>query len=145
MSAPAAGRITGWPSVPKVLVAAIGNMFGCYVATRFPGPGNPSGDIQSLIASGVGVVRVVRVGGSLFDRHTDQARVAVDVIHADEAQAEDLAENIRTWMVDTSPIHGAGLMLDGAAVEVAPHEVAYTDPTVSQFSATYVVSSRRMG
>lgn len=145
MSSPQPGpeRTVGWPSVPKVLVDAIGERFDCYTATRFPGPQSPDGDVQAIVASGHGVVRITRLGGPR-DRVTDQGRIAVDVIHADEALAEDLAEEIATWLVDTRPIRGAGLMLDGATVEVSPHEVPYPDPSVSQFSAIYLTSARRI-
>lgn len=136
-------RTTGWPSVPKVLVDAIGERFDCYAATRFPGPDSPDGDVAEIVAAGYGVVRILRLGGTR-DRVTDRATVAIDVIHAGEAQAEDLAENIATWLVDTRPIRGAGRLLDGADVDVAPHSLPYPDPSLSQFSATYVVSARRM-
>lgn len=135
----AVARTTGWPSVPKVLVYAIGDRFDCYAATRFPS------DLQQLAAGGTGVTRVVRLGGANRDQHTDQARVAIDVVHASEGQAEDLAENIRAWLTDTSTtVRAAGAMLDRLVCEVAPHEVPYADPSVSQFSMILVASSRRM-
>lgn len=141
MSAPP--RATGWPSAPYVLVNAIGDRWPVYAATRFPGPESPDGDVQALVGRGLGVVRVLRLGGSR-DRITDTARVAVDVVHGSEGAAEDLAETIATWAVDTRPIRAAGLMLDGATVEVPPHELPYADPTVSQFSMVLVTSSRRI-
>lgn len=136
-------RATGFPSVPRALVAALGERFTVYAATRFPGPGDPYGDVQALIAAGTPVARVLRLGGRR-DRLTDYARVVVDVIAADEPTAEDLAEEIATWLADTRPIRAAGLLLDGADVEIAPHPLPYADPSISQFSATYVVSSRRI-
>lgn len=137
MTAPA--RTVGWPSVPKVFVDAISTQTGARVATRFPT------DLQQLAESGTGVVRVIRIGGSNVDAHTDQARVAIDVVHATEGQAEDLAETIRAWLIDRdTTVRGAGAMLDRVVCEVAPHEVPYTDPSVSQFSMVLVASSRRM-
>lgn len=137
-------RTTGFPSVPKALVAGIADRFpGNYVATRFPGPGDADGDVQQIAAAGHGVVRVTTLGGSR-DRVTATQRVAIDVIAANEGLAEDLAEAICTWLLDTRPIRGGGLMLDGATVEVAPHEAPYADPSIAQFSASYVVSTRRL-
>jgi hypothetical protein len=126
--------------VPKVLVAALSDVFApVRVATRFPT------DLQQLVESGTGVVRVIRIGGTNRDQHTDQARVAIDVVHASEGNAEDLAESIRTWLTDRGrTIWGAGAMLDKVECDLAPHEVAYTDPSVSQFSMSIVVSARRM-
>lgn len=144
MSAPAPERTTGWPSVPKVLVSVIGARFGCYTATRFPGPSDPAGDVQAIAKSGGAVVRVVRLGGPR-DRITDQARIAIDVIAGSEAQAEDLAELIAEWLIDDPAITDGVAMLDRVTVEVAPHPVPYTDPSVVQFSSTFVASSRRMG
>lgn len=143
MSAPA--RTTGWPSIPKILVHGIADRFGCYVATRFPGPQNPQGDLQQIVRRGTAVVRVVRIGGNRDDV-TDYARIAVDVVEATEARAEDLAENIATWLIDDTAISTPavpGAVLDRITVEIAPHVAPYTDPTIAQFSATYVVTARR--
>jgi hypothetical protein len=137
-------RTTGFPSIPRALVGALGDKFpGNYVATRFPGPDDPDGDVQTIVAAGNGVVRVTTLGGSR-DKHNATQRVAIDVIEADEGRAEDLAESICTYLLDTRPIRGGGLMLDGADVEVAPHEVPYADPSIAQFSATYAVQTRRL-
>lgn len=141
MTAPLA-RTVGWPSSPKVLVHAIAGEFGCYASTRFPGPEEPFGDVEKLAKSGTAVVRVVRLGGDR-NKTDDHARVAVDVIADGEGPAEDLAESIATWAVDTSPIRAIGLMIDRAVVEVPPHEVPYADPTVTQFSMVLVTTSRR--
>lgn len=137
-------RTTGFPSIPKTLVAGIADRFpGNYVATRFPGPSDPDGDVQTIAGGGHGVIRIVTIGGSR-DRFDAHQRVAIDVIAANEGLAEDLAESICTWLLDSRPIRGGGLMLDEATVEVAPHEAPYADPSISQFSATYVVSTRRL-
>lgn len=138
-------RTTGYPSVPQVLVNGIAAVFAdCYVATRFPGPRDPQGDVQAITTAGGRVVRVLGLGGNR-DRFTATQRVAVDVIAIDEATAEDLAESICTWLIDTRPIRVPGFpLLDGAEVESAPASVPYTDPTICQFSATYVVSTRRI-
>lgn len=138
-------RTVGYPSIPKVLVAGIANRHPeCYVATRFPSQADPNGDVQTIVRAGGGVVRVLSLGGDR-DRVTAQQRVAVDCIAGDEATAEDLAEDVCTWLLDTRPIRVPGQkLLDGADCEVAPHEVPYADPTISQFSATYVVSTRRI-
>lgn len=129
---------TGWPAVDKALVPAIRDLFGGHVATKFPGA------IVEMARNGTAVVRVRRVGGSNPDRHTDQSRVVVDVIHADEDSAEALAEAIRVWLSDTRPIRGGGVLLDGAVAEVAPVNVNFPDPDVAQYSATYLVSARRV-
>lgn len=143
MTAPA--RTTGFPSVPKVLVSGIADRHPeCYVATRFPSAADPDGDVQTIIRAGGAVVRIVSLGGDR-DRLTARQRVAIDVIAGDEAAAEDLAENICTWLLDTRPIRVPGQqLLDGADCEVAPHEAPYADPSISQFSATYAVSTRRI-
>lgn len=123
-----------WPSVPKALAAALYDAVEpAFAGTRLTHP-------LDLPA-----VWVRRLGG-VDDGVTDRARVDVVVIHEDEEQAEQLAERIRSYLVDTSPIRGAGLLLDGATTEVAPHQVPYSDsdnPDRAQFSATYVIESRR--
>lgn len=121
-----------WPSVPKALAAALYEQFGSG-STRLPHP-------LELPA-----IQVRRIGGQ-DDGFTDRARVDVVVIADDEEEAEQLAEHIRSFLVDTSPIRGAGLLLDGAKTEVAPYQVPYGDssnPDRAQFLATYVVDSRR--
>lgn len=129
---------TGWPAADKTLVAAVSDRFQVFAATRFPS------DLMGIVREGTPVVHIRRIGGTNADRHTDQARVVVDVIAADEDTAEDLAETIRIWLLDTRPIRGGGVLLDGASVEVAPVNANFTDPEVSQYSATYVISSRRI-
>ena len=137
-------RTVGFPSVPLVLINAIADLKpNAYVASRFPGPGDQQGDVQAIVAAGGVVVRVLGVGGSR-DRITANQRVAVDVIAATEAAAEDTAEDIATFLLDTRPIRGGGFMVDAAEVESAPTQGAYPDPAISQFSATYVVSTRRI-
>lgn len=121
-----------WPSVPAALADALFNEVGAG-ATRL----NYPLDIPSVL--------VRRIGGP-DDGHTDRARVDVVVIHDDEDQAEQLAEHVRSFLVDTSPIRGAGLLLDGATTEVGPYQVPYQDsdnPERAQFLATYVIESRR--
>jgi hypothetical protein len=131
----------GWPPVSTALVAALGVLLPeAWVATRFPAH-QPS--VQDLLAKGTTVVRVIRNGGTR-DRDDDHARIGVDVIAPDEDTAENTAEAIATWMVDTRPIRGAGFLLDGADTEVAPHPVPYPDPEAAQFAAFYVVHSRRI-
>lgn len=122
----------GWPSAPKVLAAALFEKFGSG-STRLPYP-------LDLPA-----VQVRRIGGT-DDGVTDRARVDVVVIHNTEDEAETLAEQIRQFLVNTCPIRGAGLLLDGATTEVAPYEAPYPDssnPTRARFDAVYVVTSRR--
>lgn len=118
-----------WPSVQKALVAALYAQFG-YGSTR----------IDSF--DELPVVQVTRLGG-FDDGKTDSARIQVIVVAADEDEAETLAEDIRHYLVDTRPIRGAGLLLDGATTEVAPHRVPYPDPQVSEYLAVYVVTARR--
>jgi hypothetical protein len=138
-------RTTGYASIPKVLVAGLGDRYaGAYVATRFPSAADPNGDVQTITGAGGSVIRVMSLGGDR-DRINARQRVAVDVIARDEAAAEDLAEDICTWLLDTRPIRVPGQqLLDAAECEIAPHELPYADPTISQFSATYVVSTRRI-
>lgn len=121
-----------WPSAPKALADALFREFG-------------SGSTRLTHPLELPAVQVRRLGG-VDDGVTDRARVDVVVIDEDEEKAELLAERIRSYLVDSSPIRGAGLLLDGAKTEVAPHQVPYTDsenPDRAQFLATYVVDSRR--
>ena len=121
-----------WPSVPKALAAAFYTKFG-------------AGSTQISYPLELPVIQVRRLGGG-DDRVTDRARVDVLVIAEDEESAEDLSEAIRSFLVDTSPIRGAGLLLDGATTEVAPHWIAYGATgfeNAVQYLATYVVESRR--
>jgi hypothetical protein len=138
-------RTTGFPSVPLVLIHVIADRWpNAYVATRFPGPDSAQGDVQGVIKSGGVVVRVLGLGGNR-DRFNASQRVAIDVIAASEGEAEDLAEDIATFLIDTRPIRATGIgMVDGAEIESAPAEASYADPTITQFSATYVVQTRRI-
>lgn len=139
-------RTTGWVSIPKVLVSALDEQFpGAWVATRFPGPGDAQGPIQTLVSRGSGVIRVLRIGGHRDDV-TDYASVAIDVIHASEGRAEDLAEEVAVWLQDNTSIRARavpGVFLDRVTVDVAPHPAFYPDPTITQISATYTVTARR--
>lgn len=121
-----------WPSVPVALADALYREFGAG-STRLTHP-------LELPA-----VMIRRIGGT-DDGMTDRAQVDVVVIDVTEDQAEALAESIRSYLVDTSPIRGAGRLLDGATTEVAPYRVPYgssEDPEISEYVATYVVESRR--
>lgn len=121
-----------WPSTPVALADALYTEFG-------------SGSTRLTWPLELPAVLVSRLGGA-DDGLTDRSRVDVVVIAATEADAEALAEGIRSFLVDTSPIRGAGLLLDGATTEVAPHRVPYgdsQDPEITQYLATYVVESRR--
>lgn len=121
-----------WPSVPKVLADALYTEFG-------------AGSTRLTYPLEVPAVQVRRLGGQ-DDGHTDRARVDVIVIADDEEATEVLSESIRAFLVDTSPIRGAGLLLDGASTEVAPHLVPWPDsenPDRCQYQATYVVETRR--
>lgn len=121
-----------WPSVPVALAEALFAEFDTGT-TRLTHP------LETP------AVLVVRLGGQ-DDGVTDRARVDVVVIADTEDETEALAEGIRSFLVDTSPIRGAGLLLDGAKTEVAPHRVPYEDssnPERTQYLATYVVDSRR--
>lgn len=121
-----------WPSAPVALADALYNEVGAG-STRLTHP---------LVTP---AVQVRRIGGQ-DDGLTDRARVDVLVIADDEDEAEQLAERIRSFLVDKSPIRGAGLLLDGATTEVGPYPVPWVDsehPDRSAYLATYVVSSRR--
>lgn len=121
-----------WPSVPAVLADALYAEVGAG-STRLTHP------LETP------AVQVRRIGGQ-DNKVTDTARVDVLVIHDDEESAQTLAESIRGYLVDTSPIRGAGRLLDGAATEVGPYAVPWTDseyPDRSAFLATYVVTARR--
>jgi hypothetical protein len=121
-----------WPSVPKALADALYTEVGAG-STRLTHPLE------------VPAVQVRRIGGG-DDGFTDSSRVDVLVIADDEESAEQLAEQVRSFLVDKSPIRGAGLLLDGATTEVAPYQVPWTDsehPERTAFLATYVATSRR--
>jgi hypothetical protein len=118
-----------WPSVPTALADVLYTQFG-------------SGSTQLTADFEMPAVQVTRLGGN-DDGKTDFARMQVIVIAASEEEAETLSEDIRHFLVDTRPIRGAGLLLDGATTEVAPHRVPYADPQVSEYLAVYVVTSRR--
>lgn len=121
-----------WPSVPVALADALFEVCG-------------SGSTRLTHPLELPAVLIRRLGGS-DDGHTDRARVDVDVIAETEDEAEQMSEDIRSFLVDTQPIRGAGLLLDGAKTEVGPHRVPYEDssnPERSQFTATYVIESRR--
>jgi hypothetical protein len=118
-----------WPSVPVVLADALYTEFG-YGSTRLPSP-------MVLPA-----VQVIRIGG-YNDRITDYARVNIVVATATEDDAEHLSEQIRSWLIDTRPIKGAGRLLDGATTEVAPHWIPFADEQFTEYVATYVITSRR--
>lgn len=121
-----------WPSVPVALADALYEEFGAG-STRLTHPLE------------FPAVMVRRIGG-LDDGFVDRARVDVVVIDSTEESAETLAEGIRSFLLDTRPIRGAGLLLDGATTEVAPYRVPYGDsqnPDISEYLATYVIESRR--
>ena len=137
-------RTVGYPPVPVVLIAVIADRHpNAYVATRFPGPSDAQGDVQTIIAAGGVVIRVLGLGGDR-DRVTAHQRIAIDVIAGSEPEADDVSEDIATFLLDTRPLRGAGYMVDGVDVESAPAEVPYADPAITQYSATYVVSTRRI-
>lgn len=118
-----------WPSAQVAIAGALYDKFEVG-STQLPGD------------FALPAVLVTRLGGR-DDGKTDSARIQVIVIGETEESTETLAEDIRHFLVDTRPIRGAGLLLDGATTEVAPHRVPYPDPQVSEYLAVYVVTSRR--
>lgn len=121
-----------WPSVPVALAHAFYDEFG-------------TGTTQLAYPLELPTIWVSREGGA-DDGTTDFARVRVVVIASNESEAEGLSEAIRTYLVTTRPIKGGGRVLDKATTEIGPARVPYADsddPNITQYNATYVVTSRR--
>lgn len=119
-----------FPDVQRVLVTDLAALVGAD-RTAIETPPN--------LAELLPFVRVVRVGGGR-DRINDQPTVDIDVFAATYTAAEELADQIDTWLVGPPP---TPRVFDRVEVEVAPRELPWGDGTVRRFNATYRIFSRR--
>lgn len=125
---------SGYPDIELVLcdlLADLGN-----TGTRTPA------DLQDQLE----FIRIRRVGGS-DDQVTDRARVDVEVFAATRAVGEALIEDIRQRLSVRGPLTvtsgGRPVVVDRTQLLAGPVELAWPDPEVRMFHATYQLESRR--
>lgn len=119
-----------FPDVQRVLVD------GLVVLT---GADRTAIETPADLADRLPFVRVLRVGGH-SDRLNDVAVVDVDVFAATYTDGEQLAEQIRQYLVGPPPPIG---VLDRVDCEIAPRELPWGDGQVRRWNATFHITSRR--
>jgi hypothetical protein len=126
--------VAGYPDVELVLCDLLADLGAC--GTRTPA------DLQTRLP----FVRVRRVGGN-DDQVTDRARVDVEVFALTRAAGESLTETIRGRLSVRGPVTvtsgGRPVVVDRAQLLAGPVELAWPDPEVRMFHATYQLESRR--
>lgn len=96
-------------------------------------------DWEQTLATSPAVL-IYRVGGSQSGPFRED-RVTVDVYAEGSSAANDVAQQVCTFLADSSHDTAAGL-LDLVEVEVTPTEVPFMSDTVNLVSATYRVATR---
>jgi hypothetical protein len=131
---PAGAATSGYPDIERVLcdlLADLGN-----TGTRTPD------NLQDRLE----FIRIRRVGGN-DDQVTDRARVDVEVFAATRAAGETLTEQIRRRLSVRGPLTvtsgGRPVVVDRSQLLAGPVELAWPDPEVRMFHATYQLESRR--
>jgi hypothetical protein len=125
---------TGYPDIERVLCDHFADLGTC--GTRTPG------DLQGELP----FIRIRRVGG-IDDQVTDRARVDVEVFTASRADGEVAAEHIRQRLSVRGPLYvtsgGRLVVVDRTLLLSGPVELAWPDPVIRMFHASYQLECRR--
>lgn len=124
-----------WPSIEKILVAYLPTITGGVHATvELPHDfQNPDGPTHMLP-----VIALDRISGAELDPRLDRPIVDIDVYAATRAQAQDIAEMIRTDFrhnLRGKVIEDA--VFTRARTVVAPRELPHANPRIRRYSANY--------
>ena len=110
--------------------------------TLLAGFGTTGTVVPADLTSHMPYVRVARFGGG-DDRFTDTARVDVDCFAATRVVAFSTAEEVRQRLLDYPHVVTDVGTLDYVSTLTSPHEVAWQDPDVRRFTASYEITARR--
>lgn len=122
---------TRFPDVQRLLVADL---------EQFPGPGRTGIETPELLETVTPFVRIRKVSGH-SDLITDVSTVQIDVFTLLYASSEDMAEQIRQYLVGPPP---PPPRLDRVDCVAAPQELPWDDESpVRRFGATYQIQARR--
>lgn len=134
VTAPTDTSPTGYPDIERVLCDHLADLGTC--GTRTPG------DLQTELP----FIRVRRVGG-IDDQVTDRARVDVEVFTSTRAAGEVAAEHIRQRLSVRGPLYvtsgGRLVVVDRTLLLSGPVELAWPDPVIRMFHASYQLECRR--
>lgn len=134
MSSPVEPREDRFTSIEKLLVAYLPTITGVPATTELPHDfQNPDGPTAMLP-----VVFVERISGADLDPVLDRPVIDVDVYAGTRAQAQEIAETIRTELRFNLP----GSTVGGAVFTrtrtiVAPRVLPHANPKVRRYSANY--------
>lgn len=128
-------RLT-WPDVEAGLIVACDAMItGAGVEHLPTSSDRPAG------LNGARFVQIQAVTGS-DDGLTDSALIDIDCFAPDRVEARDLAELVRSWIIDLGGKLAAGVLIDSVFTSVRPHWVDYRNPSIQRFAASYRVTTR---
>lgn len=122
---------TPFPDVETAVMDLLEQWYGVETGTTTP----------SDLAAIVPFVRVSLVAGR-DDRVTDYSVVDIDVFTQTRQQGYDLAEGIRTRLLD-GPHQSGTVVIDKVRTETKPFQAPWDDTNVRRRLATYRISARR--
>lgn len=128
-----------FPSIERLMVDLLPEVtMGAHVTAELPH------DFQSADGKNflLPIVVIDRIAGANLDYMLDRPIVDIDVYAADRLTAQDIAENIRTFLIfdlpaRRVPYNDYGVVFTRTRVVVAPRTLPHANPIIRRYSANY--------
>lgn len=130
-----------FPQAERIALAALIDL-GATASPAFGSGSETPENLQDVLSGGSGFVRVVR-GPGPCDGLDDAPTIRVDAFGLTLAACEDLAEVVRTRLMDSDLVNEHGC-IDRMTCPSGPTELPWSNPDVKRLQAIYQALVRRI-